>query len=569
MRRIGALASAIVLFAACAADRAVAEPRLSGRITDYDGQPVASADLDFFHPVTGAKLDPSPPGNPQSDKTDATGFYSMLVSSGLYRVRYQPPPTRADLALVTYFNVLIQADTTLDVQLPRGYAIAGQVTSPSGFGVTAVDLDVLNEATGERFSPPGDLTNFLGLYQLTVAAATYSVFFTPPVSTHLVPVVLPHVTVNADVTLDVRLSAGFILRGEVRDPSGALVPGVDLDFDDSATHARVFTPNDATDASGRFALTLAGGTYDVGFTPPVGVEAAGVLLRTVSVTADATLPPVQFTRGSRVAFVVHSPFGVALAGAHINVIDDASGATFPTIDAATGTDGASALRVPPGRYRFVVVPPANAGLDTLRSVAIDVGTDTTIALDYPRGAAVTVHVALHVAGAPHGGTIAVWTAPRSGVPLVTTTADAAGRTSVALSPGFYDFAIAPEPGVDPDSVLLERVFVAADTTLDVVFTPDAASDVMSVAVTSRNPSRGRAFLRLVLPPAEAADIFIVDAGGRVIRRDSFAPRPAGANVTTWTWDGLRDDAQLASGGGYYAVLVSAHARASARLVRLP
>jgi hypothetical protein len=131
------------------------------------------------------------------------------------------------------------------VTLPLGYPLSGSVRAPDGAPVVGADLDVTNEATGERVPTPGDATGGSGAYRVVIEPGTYTVFISPPEGSRLVPAAISGVVVGGATTLDVTLENGFIVTGSVQDGSGSPLGGSDLDIDDRATGDRVWNPTDA------------------------------------------------------------------------------------------------------------------------------------------------------------------------------------------------------------------------------------------------------------------------------------------------------------------------------------
>jgi hypothetical protein len=84
---------------------------LSGTIQDYLGNVYKDIDVDLRDSATQAKVTLT------GDNTDETGFYAVVVPTGIFDVEFEPP-LGLPLGSQTIPNVTITGDTTLDGTLP-------------------------------------------------------------------------------------------------------------------------------------------------------------------------------------------------------------------------------------------------------------------------------------------------------------------------------------------------------------------------------------------------------------------------------------------------------------------
>ncbi len=94
----------------------------------------------------------------------------------------------------------------------------------------------------------------------------------------------------------------------------------------------------------------------------------------------------------------------------------------------------------------------------------------------------------------------------------------------------------------------------------------AAQAAPTLRVAGANPFRGEARLAIDLPRAGGADLRVVDAAGRRVRRLATGPRAAGRHDVAW--DGNDESGRRAPAGLYFAILDAAGGRRVVRLLRV-
>ena len=144
----------------------------SGVLLDPSGLPVPNADFDFEDSLTGAEI--YTPG----DNTDAFGFFSIIVSEGLFDIQICPP--EGTLLVSRRFHDVPVNDTVNAglVGLDFGVLLSGTVVDCVGGPVAGVDLDVRNDATGIGVPLCGDNTDEFGFYSVVVPTGVYDLIFT-------------------------------------------------------------------------------------------------------------------------------------------------------------------------------------------------------------------------------------------------------------------------------------------------------------------------------------------------------------------------------------------------------
>lgn len=545
--------------------------RLSGRVTDVQGQPVPLTDLDFYYSGTRDKIDPTPRGvPPQSDKSDIDGNYGLIVREDLYDLRFQPPAGRDDLATIIVERVELAADTTVDVVLPRGFALTGTLRDDSGIPAPFVSIQVTDEISGVRMPTPGNQTALDGSYAVVVRPGRYGITFAPPDGSRLVPRTVRGFQLDAPRRLDATLIPGFFLDGFVVDDQERPLRGIDLDVDLLPAGERLRTRNDQTDDTGRYRILVPGGSVGITYNPPFGLPLAADTRGPVTVVADASLPTVRLSRGIRITGLVTDPSGRPLAGARARFARASDGGHVPAPWSTSDADGRLDFQLLPDRYRVVLAPPPGVALDSLALGEVDLRQDSDVAWGWVGSRLWSLSVRLRTAAGaePVPGRVTVWHAPRSGAPLLDAAVDAAGEVQLQLAEGDFDVVARVAPGFEPDSVVLAGIRLDHDLELTAAFQTDTPSTprLLVIAPPAPNPFRGAVRLTGTGPAGATVLIQVFDARGRRIRRLAEEPMPVGG----LEWDGRADDGRPAPAGHYFIRFELPDGyRQTRRVVRLP
>jgi protocatechuate 3,4-dioxygenase beta subunit len=183
---------------------------LSGRVTDFAGNPVSGAVINLWNLAAGVS---------RSAQTNADGYYIMVgLSTGTYEMTATPPHS-TDLEPGSISGVIVTAGeiTTQDVVLQRRGIVAGRITDSAGEPVVSVQVELRH---------PLSWWNIIGLAQTdeqgnyTIAgilSGTYELKVTPPPGTNLLQAIIPGVVVTAGetATQDIVLEQGGIVTGRV------------------------------------------------------------------------------------------------------------------------------------------------------------------------------------------------------------------------------------------------------------------------------------------------------------------------------------------------------------------
>lgn len=256
--------------------------RVLGRVRGPGGAAVASVGLDFDRlddgtrqPVTG-------------NVTNAFGNCAVNIEPGSYRITATPPAS-SDLAPVRLAGRALAGLDTLDFVLEPAVHLDARIEDGSGSPVANARLAFERASDGTRVPAWGNVTAADGRCRAGVAAGDYRVVIEPPRGTRLVARRIPGVSLATDAALNETLPDGFLLTGEVRDLRGLPLASADWDAAFESSGTSIPTPNDNTDADGRFRLVLPAGTFRLTLTPPPGSGLDSLVLNSVGVQRDTVV----------------------------------------------------------------------------------------------------------------------------------------------------------------------------------------------------------------------------------------------------------------------------------------
>jgi hypothetical protein len=234
--------------------------RLSGRVKNEGGSGIFNVDIDVDDALTGRRIQTT------DDNTDENGFYSIIVPVGFLDIMYEAPigSGYADNAI---WDLVVNRDLNLNVELKNGLEISGTVTISQGQGVPNVDLDVDNSITGERLHTSHDNTDLTGNYSIMVPTGTYDILFEPPEGLPLVARRIESRVINGNTVINQTLPVGNSLSGTISDDDGMPVDNCDVDVIDVNTGNTIPTPRDNSDEQGNYQVYIPLGTYDLVYQP--------------------------------------------------------------------------------------------------------------------------------------------------------------------------------------------------------------------------------------------------------------------------------------------------------------
>ncbi len=253
---------------------------LSGTVRDQSAAPVANADIDVKITATGVHI------FTPSDNTDSTGIYRVVIPAGTYDIDYRPEVIPPYLASVRQRNIAMTTDRILNVTVPSGSLVSGQVRSFRGPGIPNINIDA-KDSLGLDVPMIGDYTLANGNFAVILAPARYNVEIKPSLYAGYPSVMFENMRVRIDTSITVVLDTGLAVWGVVRDSTDAPFGDVKAIARRSDNGAAMFTPGNGSDGSGYYRIVVPPNTYDLTYKPdPASGVTDSVVLPDVPVTSD-------------------------------------------------------------------------------------------------------------------------------------------------------------------------------------------------------------------------------------------------------------------------------------------
>jgi sRNA-binding regulator protein Hfq len=265
---------------------------LQGNVTATDGHPVKKAQV-CMH-----RFSASLPW--ECERTDDHGHYVALREPDTYWVWMIPPDD--DPLLMQWFDgafvgvgatpVDLSRDRVIDQVLSSGPSIVGHVVDPNGTPVFHAFVCADTPFPTGRICRPTDAS---GAYRVTTRPETYTVQILPPDGSDLLPQYVGGgrtwldantITVRTqNVTVDVTLQRGFVLKGVVRSQTGVPLEGAPVNVsDDQGIRAATYT-----DETGAYSLAVPAGRYTIDFFAPFPSQVVSIEGRPLTVDRSMTM----------------------------------------------------------------------------------------------------------------------------------------------------------------------------------------------------------------------------------------------------------------------------------------
>jgi hypothetical protein len=241
------------------------------------------------------------------------------------------------------------------------------------------------------------------------------------------------------------LASADLVTGRIVGPSGAGVPGVDIDaVRVSNGNEEDNLENDGTSATGDFSTTIPPGVYDLYFFPPVPPTTTHLplVVRNVVITGTRNLGTLQLAPGIALSGRIQTQSGAPVGGVTLEVVDESTGAVVPLANDRSNAFGNFNLAVPAGMLELrldatSVLTPVLAS----RRLALAPAASTNLGnITLPPGFTVTGHVQRSADATAVGGVdldlVDVATGEKLFLPHDNTSA--LGDFSVVVPAGTYD-----------------------------------------------------------------------------------------------------------------------------------
>jgi hypothetical protein len=526
---------------------------LFGTVRNPALQPIAGIDIDIRDQVTDVKL------FVPHDNSDATGFYSVVVPAGTYKVLFRPNPSTS-LPVRVFENTVMTQDRNLDCTLQSGVRLFGTATDPGHDPLAGVSLEVFNAVSGIKVWTFGSSSDQLGNYQVALLPGlSYRLEYSGPSGWGYSQTIVSSLFIASNTVRNVSMAFPFRLRGRVQTAqNGIPVLNVDIDVVQVASEHDIPLSNDATDSGGDYDVGVPGGLADVIFRSPEGNGLASSIIRNVNITDDTDLNallPAGLTLTGR----VRQPGGSGAANVDFDIESIATGLEVPVFDDDTDALGDYTLVLPAGSYRLDVNPGRGVRLVAQVLASVQVPHAGPLDVTLAPGVLLSGRVIDHISNPWEDVDLDVRIANTLNE-IVTPGDDTNtnGDYMVTVPAGTYDLAFNVPPGIPVVGRVYEDVVVGPG---DTVFDPVLSSTVVAVAsepapgipglalANSPNPFYPSTRIGFTLSAAGPVTLRVYDVAGRMVS-ELLQDQWQGAGRHELQWDG-RDRRGAAAASGIY------------------
>ncbi len=331
--------------------------------------------------------------------------------------------------------------------------ISGFVKTEAGAGIGNVDVDFIDQCTGDNIFLSGDKTAADGSFSIVVAAGTYDIHFIAPAAAAVCAGDLQDIVVSTSTSLGtVTLHPGRLVAGTVKTPTLGNAANVDFKFTNSATGDRVFVTKDLTTAGGAYSIRVPSGTYDIDFRPPAG-NAYTDKVRRGLVVAGSDISGLVDTLGSgfTISGTVQDKHNAKLKNVDIDVFDECTGAKMANAHDNTDVNGNYSINLPAGTYTVEYNAPHCKPVESTRVTGLLVDRSKNYGTETLRDAVLVSGVVLRSNGQPCADAkikfydVTAAGAPRQ--PADNDHADATGAFAIYVPAGTYDINAEPPAGI--------------------------------------------------------------------------------------------------------------------------
>jgi hypothetical protein len=311
--RLSILLGLLLVASAPAADT------ITGQVVDSNGVGIPNVNIDAFDVLSGDA------GVLNNDGTDGLGFFTTTIPAGLWDLRFVPPaPPGSSYLADTRDGVVVVGSVNLGtITLADGFALTGTCLTQGGLPVANVNLDVLDELTGEELIFQLGSTDAFGNFAVAVPGNLVELRLdTRPVTFQILAPLAIGVTATGPTDLgNVTLLPGFDVSGVVLRSGGQAATNTDMDVRGSLTGDKLWTPGDNTGSEGEFSIRLPAGTWDVEACPKFSSGLRPVAVRNVVVADDVNVGTLVASTGVPLTGNIVGHDGSNQAGADVDLMD--------------------------------------------------------------------------------------------------------------------------------------------------------------------------------------------------------------------------------------------------------
>lgn len=261
---------------------------ISGFVYDPNGNPVASA---YVYNINSSGFTYG-----QGAYSNQSGYYSMMVPSGTYRIV-------AHSASMSYSeaNIAVNSNITKNISLVACFTVSGYVLNQSGIGISGVSTNVYNQT----WSVPVAYTDYFGHYSIVLPAGTYSFTLWPPQNSNYVSYSEAALVVSGDMIKNMTMLQSYKLSGYLSDPTGAVMSSASVWLTNGT--GATFSSGTTSNNYGYYYVNAPAGTYTLYVKPSTSTSAtysetyivlSADTVKNITVPLPATPTPAPPSGGS-------------------------------------------------------------------------------------------------------------------------------------------------------------------------------------------------------------------------------------------------------------------------------
>jgi len=348
---------------------------ITGHVVDSNGNPVPGVNINAFRVSNGNEETLA------NDGTNGNGDFLTTIPPNVYDLHFQPPaPPASTLVTLVLHNVVVVGTVNLGtLVLPPGVLLSGHIQAQNGTPLGQVTLNVIDQLTNEPVIQAQHKSDAFGNFNLSVPAhavelqldatglligtyASRALQLSPAANTNLGNIILP---------------PGFTVSGTVvRTVGGTTVNAVDLDFFDTTTGEKLYTPNDNSNAVGAFSVVVPAGNFDIEFCPVFATRLVGKRINR-TVAGNLVVGNVALDPGFVLTGTVRSFDSTIQVNSDLDVRDMDAGIKVVTCADNTNGSGVYQIIVPGSRLKVIFHPPSASlplGNDIHKNLVISADT---------------------------------------------------------------------------------------------------------------------------------------------------------------------------------------------------
>ena len=524
---------------------------ISGVVTDSAGTPVFDADIDVDS-LHGGRLYTS------NDKSKiVTGAYWIVVPTGNYRIRFDPPATGGRFRGVQIDSATIVRDTVINVSMMNGMLFSGFVTNSVGAGIRDVDVDLRIDSTGQKVFVSNNSTDSAGFYNVAVPPDIFEIRYTPPLGTRFVAELKDNFIIASDTSWDQILGEGVICSIFVHDSAGNPVVNADLDLKYDSSGIKLFTPNDKSNADGYLVTALFPDIYEVQIQPPPGSFFDQLVVPAVPINTDTTLdlllPEVQRITWS---WQDRNTNGQGIVDIKIELQVRLSGAKAFLFSNITDSSGLFNIAAPVGTYDVLISPPMGSRyIAQIIGNAVFSGDTLWPPIILSSGVLFTALI-YDNSGQPVPGADLDFTSETSGNLVYTPfdNSDAQGTAVVAIPPDIYTVKVEPPLNSQLFSATLSGFIVSNDTTVTFLLSGATVPDGVNFVLQPNypNPFNSQTNIQYFLLSDDFVSLDVYNILGQRVKSLRNESNQIGMYIVPWNGTNDRGE-QTASGVYFYRI----------------